>query len=282
MKFHPLFIALVVSLGGFLFGFDMGIISGVTEIAGPQFNLTDVQKGWVTSSPTFAAMFAMFAAGALSNMLGRKPLLVAIAILYAASAVWSALAGGYVSLFLARMIGGVAFGAALIIAPTYIAEISMAKNRGKLVSIQQLNIVLGFFAAFLSNWYLNGMSETGAGGITKDNVWRWMLGVEAFPAILYLLFLFLVPRSPRWLFTRGRTAEGHAVLQQMHGAEAGDEEAAAIRKSIDAAAGVVRDGYLELFNPKLGFVLMVGLLIGILQLVKGSLLTILKKTALLD
>ena len=265
MKFHQVFIALVVSLGGFLFGFDMGIISGVTEIAGPQFNLTDVQKGWVTSSPTFAAMFAMFAAGALSNMLGRKPLLVAIAILYAASAVWSALAGGYVSLFLARMIGGVAFGAALIIAPTYIAEISMAKNRGKLVSIQQLNIVLGFFAAFLSNWYLNGMSETGAGGITKDNVWRWMLGVEAFPAILYLLFLFLVPRSPRWLFTRGRTAEGHAVLQQMHGAEAGDEEAAAIRKSIDAAAGVVRDGYLELFNPKLGFVLMVGLLIGILQ-----------------
>ena len=129
MKFHPLFIALVVSLGGFLFGFDMGIISGVTEIAGPQFNLTDVQKGWVTSSPTFAAMFAMFAAGALSNMLGRKPLLVAIAILYAASAVWSALAGGYVSLFLARMIGGVAFGAALIIAPTYIAEISMEIGR---------------------------------------------------------------------------------------------------------------------------------------------------------
>lgn len=265
MKSHPLFIAVIVSLGGFLFGFDMGIISGVTEIAGPQFGLSDVQKGWVTSSPTFAAMFAMFAAGALSNSLGRKPLLVMIAILYAISAVWSACAGSYESLYIARMIGGVAFGAALVIAPTYIAEISLAKNRGKLVSIQQLNIVLGFFAAFLSNWQLNGMLNIGAGGITEENVWRWMLGVEALPAVLYLLFLCLVPRSPRWLFTRGRTAEGHAVLQQMHGTEAGDVEAAAVRKSIDEAAGAVHGGYMELFNPKLGFVLFVGLAIGILQ-----------------
>ena len=169
----------------------------------------------------------MPAAGALSNMLGRKPLFVAIAILYAASAVWSALAGGYVSLFLARMIGGVAFGAALIIAPTYIAEISMAKNRGKLVSIQQLNIVLGFFAAFLSNWYLNGMSETGAGGITKDNVWRWMLGQ------VFRRFSICSPVSgatKSTLVIRGRTAEGHAVLQQCTGLKPA-MESAAIRKA---------------------------------------------------
>ena len=136
----PLYFTLIVSLGGFLFGFDMGIISGVMDYAAPQLGLDDVQTGWVVSCPTFAAMFAMLAAGAISNQCGRKPLLVVIAILYATSALWSAYAETYVMLYLARMLGGVAFGAALIIAPTYIAEISKASNRGKLVSIQQLNI----------------------------------------------------------------------------------------------------------------------------------------------
>ena len=214
MKFHSLFIAFVVSLGGFLFGFDMGIISGVMDYAAPELGLDEVQTGWVVSCPTFAAMFAMLAAGAVSNQCGRKPLLVLIAILYAASALWSAYAETYVMLYLARMLGGVAFGAALIIAPTYIAEISKASNRGKLVSIQQLNIVIGFFAAFLCNWYLNRTFKAGADWLTEENVWRWMLGIEVVPAVLYFFFLLLVPSSPRWLFTRGRTAEGHAVLQQ--------------------------------------------------------------------
>ena len=99
MKFHSLFIAFVVSLGGFLFGFDMGIISGVMDYAGPQLGLNDVQTGWVVSCPTFAAMFAMLAAGAMSNQFGRKPLLVLIAILYAVSALWSAYAETYVMLY---------------------------------------------------------------------------------------------------------------------------------------------------------------------------------------
>ncbi len=265
MKFHSLFIAFVVSLGGFLFGFDMGIISGVMDYAGPQLALNDVQTGWVVSCPTFAAMFAMLAAGAMSNQFGRKPLLVLIAILYAVSALWSAYAETYVMLYLARMLGGVAFGAALIIAPTYIAEISKASNRGKLVSIQQLNIVIGFFAAFLCTWYLNRSLKEEVDWLTEQNVWRWMLGVEVVPAVLYFFFLLLVPPSPRWLFTRGRTAQGHAILQQLHGQEDGDAEAKAIKGSIEAQAGVIRGGYSELFNPKLGFVLFVGLAIGILQ-----------------
>ncbi|MDC0317297.1 MFS transporter [bacterium] len=265
MKFHSLFIAFVVSLGGFLFGFDMGIISGVMDYVGPQLSLDENQTGWVVSCPTFAAMFAMLAAGAVSNLCGRKPLLLAISVLYAASAFWSAYAETYVMLYLARMLGGVAFGAALIIAPTYIAEISKASNRGKLVSIQQLNIVIGFFAAFLCNWYLNLSFKAGVDWLTEENVWRWMLGIEVVPAVLYFFFLLLVPSSPRWLFTRGRTAEGHAILQQLHGQEEGDAEAKAIKDSIEAQAGVVQSGYVELFNPKLGFVLLVGLAIGILQ-----------------
>lgn len=265
MKSQSLFIAFVVSLGGFLFGFDMGIISGVMDYVGPELGLDENQKGWVVSCPTFSAMFAMLSAGAISNLCGRKPLLLLIAVLYAVSALWSAYADSYVTLYLARMLGGVAFGAALIIAPTYIAEISKASNRGKLVSIQQLNIVVGFFAAFLCNWYLNLSFKAGAEWLTEQNVWRWMLGIEVAPAVLYFFFLLFVPSSPRWLFTRGRTAEGQAILQKLHGQEEGEVEADAIRESIEAQAGVIKSSYVELLNPKLGFVLLVGLAIGILQ-----------------
>lgn len=155
MSKRTLFIAFVVSLGGFLFGFDAGIISGVMSYAGPQFDLNDTQIGWVVSSPSFSAMIAMLIAGRLSDRIGRKNILLVVAFLYAFSAISSAYATSYELLYITRMLGGLAFGTALILAPTYIAEISTAENRGKLVSIQQLNIVLGFFAAFLSNYYFN-------------------------------------------------------------------------------------------------------------------------------
>ena len=140
-----IFIAFVVSLGGFLFGFDAGIISGVMSYVNPEYNLDALQSGWVVSSPSFAAMFSMLLAGRLSDFFGRKKILLYVAISYVLSALLSAYSISYEMLYLARMLGGLAFGAALILAPTYIAEISTAKNRGKLVSIQQLNIVLGFF-----------------------------------------------------------------------------------------------------------------------------------------
>ena len=137
-------IAFVVSLGGFLFGFDAGIISGVMSYASPEFQLTELQEGWVVSSPSFAAMIAMLFSGRLSDVFGRKKILLIVAFLYALSALLSAIANSYEILYIARMIGGLAFGAALVLAPMYIAEISTSKNRGKLVAIQQLNIVLGF------------------------------------------------------------------------------------------------------------------------------------------
>jgi len=160
MTKKSLFIAYVVSLGGFLFGFDAGIISGVMSYVGPEFNLNDIQTGWVVSSPSFAAMIAMLISGKLSDQIGRKKILIFVAFLYAFSAIASANSFNYESLYISRMIGGLAFGAALILAPTYIAEISNSENRGKLVSIQQLNIVLGFFVAFLSNYYFNEINSS--------------------------------------------------------------------------------------------------------------------------
>ena len=217
MNTSTFFLALFVSLGGFLFGFDAGIISGVMEYFRPQFGLTDAQAGWVVSSPTFAATFAMLVAGRLADVVGRKPLLLVIAVLYTLSAVASAFAGSYDVMYVARMIGGVAFGAALIIAPTYIAEIATARNRGRLVSIQQLNIVLGFFAAFACNNLLHGLTKGDAPLLSEQVVWRWMLGLEAFPAVVYFICMLAVPESPRWLFTKNRAAEGQRVLARLHG-----------------------------------------------------------------
>ena len=210
--FATIFIALVVSLGGFLFGFDASVISGVTKYIKPEFGLSDLQLGWVVSAPTFSAMFAMLVAGPVSDQIGRKKVLIVVAFLYILSAIWSAYAGGYFDLVVARMIGGIAFGAALILAPIYIAEIAPADQRGRLVSIQQLNIVIGFSVAYFSNYWLQSSLE-GSSWLAETNVWRWMFGMESFPAILYFFALFLIPRSPRWLYTRDKTEEALKVLK---------------------------------------------------------------------
>ncbi len=264
-----LFVAFVVSLGGFLFGFDAGIISGVMTYATPEFNLEELQVGWVVSSPSFSAMVAMLIAGRLSDVIGRKKILIWVAISYALSALLSAYAISYTMLYLARMLGGFAFGAALILAPIYIAEISAAKNRGRLVSIQQLNIVLGFFAAFLSNYYFNEALTNASGFLTSDNVWRWMLGVEFFPALLYLILLFFVPKSPRWLATNGRLPEAKVILNELHGPENAKIEIDAIEKSISEDRNKEKVKILALFKPALRFTLFVGLTIGILQQITG-------------
>ena len=258
MTKKTLFIAFVVSLGGFLFGFDAGIISGVMSYAGPQFDLNDAQTGWVVSSPSFAAMIAMLIAGRLSDRIGRKKILLAVAFLYALSAITSAYAISYETLYIARMVGGLAFGAALILAPTYIAEISTAENRGKLVSIQQLNIVLGFFAAFLSNYYFNQYNVSGSEILSDETVWRWMLGVEFFPAIFYFGLLFFVPKSPRWLYTKNCVDQAKHVLERIHGSEQAKVEIHSIEKNIEESEVSKAVSIRELFAPALRFIMIVG------------------------
>lgn len=269
MNFSTIFIAFIVSLGGFLFGFDAGIISGVMEYAGPFFELNDAQNGWATSCPTFIAMFAMLIAGKLSDIVGRKPILIIVAFLYTLSALLSAYANSYEMLCVARMIGGFAFGAALILAPTYIAEIANADDRGKLVSIQQLNIVLGFFAAFLSNLIFNSWYKSGTDMLTDENVWRWMLGIELVPALLYLTLLVFVPRSPRWLYAKHRLEEGKKVLVRIHGEVLAEKEAAEIQSSLHMESTVEKASFIELFQPSLQTIVFVGVVIGILQQATG-------------
>ncbi len=265
-KNQGLFIATVVSLGGFLFGFDAGIISGVMNFASPYFGLTDSQDGSIVAAPTLAAMFAMLISGRLSDKIGRRIFLKVVAFLYAISAIWSAYAGSYETLYIARVLGGIGFGAALVIAPMYIAEISSAEKRGSLVSIQQLNIVLGFFAAFLCNAYLNYLNNDPSSGLTDDTVWRWMLGIEFVPAILYLGLLIFVPKSPRWLYVNGYKEEGEQVLTKLHGLESAKLEIEAIENSLKEDRS---DKIKELFKPALRYILLVGIAVGILQQITG-------------
>jgi sugar porter (SP) family MFS transporter len=262
-------ISLIVALGGFLFGFDAGIISGVMTFAGPEFNLTEIQSGWVVSSPSFAAMISMLFSGRLSDRIGRRKLLIIVALLYAVSAVFSATAVSYEMLYIARMIGGFAFGAALVLAPMYIAEISTAENRGKLVSLQQLNIVFGFFAAFLSNYFFNKYNTLDSNFLTDENVWRWMLGIELIPALLYFSLLFFVPKSPRWLYLKGKISEAKNVFINIYGNERGYLEIKSIEENSRADKNISKLKIKDLFNPSLRFILIVGLIVGVLQQITG-------------
>jgi SP family arabinose:H+ symporter-like MFS transporter len=264
-------IAFVVSLGGFLFGFDAGIISGVMSYAGPEFNLDEgsFAWGWVVSAPSWAAMLAMLFSGRLSDKIGRKKVLLFVAFLYAVSAVFSALATSYEMLYIARIIGGLAFGAALVLAPMYIAEISTPENRGKLVSLQQLNIVFGFFAAFLSNYFFNKYNTVDSTFLTDENVWRWMLGVELIPAIIYFVFLFFVPRSPRWLYLKNNFKDAKKVLNQIHGKERGSLESASIEESLNTDKNKAVLKIKDLLKPTLRFILVIGLVVGVLQQITG-------------
>ncbi|MDN5217106.1 sugar porter family MFS transporter [Fulvivirgaceae bacterium BMA12] len=264
---YSFFIALVVSLGGFLFGFDASVISGVIGFVSPQFNLNVIQQGWVVSSPSFAAMFAMLLSGTISDIIGRKKVLIYAAVLYAVSAVLSALAPNYQWLVTARMIGGIAFGAVLILAPLYIGEIAPSEKRGRLVSIQQLNIVLGFSASYFSNYFLLGLMDAAASPLDEFNVWRWMLGVESLPAILYLILLFFVPKSPRWLLNRGKEQEAQQVLNTIFGEERAQKEKEKIKQKLRDQNE--KTSLSTLFKPGMKIVMLLGITIGVVQQITG-------------
>jgi MFS family permease len=176
-------VALTVALGGFLMGFDASVISGVVTFIEPEFHLSKIELGWAVASLTLTATFAMMVSGPLSDRLGRRPVLGIAAVLFAISALASALAPTFVTLVAARMLGGFGVGAALIIAPMYIAEIAPAAMRGRMVSFNQLNIVVGISAAFFTNYLIlhfgsSDLAWAEALRLGEWN-WRWMLGVEA-------------------------------------------------------------------------------------------------------
>jgi sugar porter (SP) family MFS transporter len=270
---HIVLISLIVALGGFLMGFDASVISGVVKFIEPEFELTKLELGWAVSSLTLTATLAMMIAGPLSDRFGRKLVLSIAAVLYALSAIFSAIAPTFVFLVIARMLGGFGVGASLIIAPMYIAEIAPPKIRGTMVSFNQLNIVIGISAAFFTNYLILRLGQTDAEwvqwlGIDKYN-WRWMLGLEALPAVIYFLALFIVPRSPRWLMMKGMEDEALVIMKKAGGEELAHSELEAVKKSLEADQAKKKVHLKEVFNPALKTVLVIGIVIAVLQQITG-------------
>lgn len=266
-------VALTVAMGGFLMGFDASVISGVVKFIEPEFSLSKIELGWAVSSLTLTSTLAMMLSGPLSDRYGRRRLLFFAAILYAISAIWSALATSFITLVIARMIGGFGVGASLILAPMYIAEIAPAAVRGRMVSFNQLNIVLGISVAFFSNYLILKWGQSDAAwaatlGLGAYN-WRWMLGVETLPAAAYFIGLFFVPESPRWLLLAGRGDEARTILVKAVGETAAAAEIDEIRASLARDSHKEKAAIRELFAPAMKLVISIGVVIGVVQQITG-------------
>ena len=254
-------------------GFDASVISGVNKFIEIEFDLTKLQLGWAVSSLTLSATIAMLVAGPLSDRIGRKKVLTYAAILYAISAIGSAIAPSFNFLVVARMIGGLGVGASLIIAPMYIAEISPPAMRGRMVSFNQLNIVLGISVAFFTNYLILQLGQSDASWAQSlkfdEYNWRWMLGLETLPAVMYFLGLFFVPRSPRWLIMKGHFEEAKGILTRASNAEMAEASLAEVKSSLSANTKENKLPIGELFKPALRLVLTIGIVVAILQQITG-------------
>lgn len=256
-KWYTIRISMTVAMGGFLLGFDSALISGVVPFIKDIFELNEIMLGWSVSSMLFAVLFGNLSAGYLSDRFGRKNVLFIAALLFTISAVGSATATVFWFFVVSRMIGGLAIGLALLIAPMYIAEVAPANKRGRLVSINQLMIVIGISLAYFSNYFLLNIGEAN---------WRWMLGVETIPAMLYFVFLFFVPESPRWLAIKGKEDAALAILTRTNGSSTADKILLEIKESLKS---IQKPKLRELFVKRFRFVLFIGITLGILQQITG-------------
>jgi MFS family permease len=258
-KLYTVFISFIVALGGFLLGFDSAVISGAVGGISEYFIMTDWELGFSVGCVIFGAMAGNISAGPLSDKFGRKNILIVTAILFTVSALWSALATGYTEFVIARIIGGIGIGGAILIAPIYIAEVAPPKLRGSLVSLNQLNIVLGISVAYFSNYFLKDI---------EGESWRWMLGVEAIPAFIYFLALFTIPRSPRWLIQKLNLVEiAEAILIKIGGK---DYALSTIEEIQRGVAKKEKNGTLsQLFSNRLRNIMIIAFGIAFFQQITG-------------
>lgn len=196
------------ALGGLLFGFDTAVISGATQALQTRFSLGDAALGFTVASALIGTVIGSLVAGAPADRFGRRAVMVSVAVAYVISSLGTALAGNWPVLITFRFLGGLAIGAASVVTPIYIAEVSPARFRGRLVAMNQLNIVLGILIAFLSNYII-------AQALPPERAWRWMFGIVTVPSGLYLAVSLLLPESPRWLAIHGARANATATMTRL-------------------------------------------------------------------
>ncbi len=264
-------IASVAAMGGLLFGWDWVVIGGAKPFFQRYFNLTsEAQIGWANSCALIGCLVGALVAGMLSDRFGRKRLLIFAALLFAVTSVGNALATTFDVFIAWRMLGGVAIGLASNLSPLYIAEVAPAQIRGKLVSINQLTIVVGILLAQYINWYLVRELPAGASDQFIRNSWfgttgwRWMFGLTAIPSALFFLGMFFVPESPRWLAKAGRTDQAGDVLEKIGGRGYADAALGEIRNTL-ASEQSQRVRFEELLSPRMMKVLVLGVGLAVFQ-----------------
>ena len=275
-------ISLVATIGGFLFGFDSGVINGTVDGLKKAFNSDSVATGFNVASMLLGCGVGAFFAGTLADKIGRRAILIISAVLFIVSAWGSGIATGSAEFIIYRVLGGLAVGAASVIAPAYISEIAPARYRGTLTSIQQIAIISGLFFAFLSNYLIAGS----AGGSTQlfawgYEAWRWMFWVELAPAFLFLFALFVIPESPRFLVASGKNDQALGVLKRLMG-DGGQEKLREIQASL--AGDHHRPRLRDILDPKLGIrpIVWVGVWLAAFQQLVGINVVFYYGTAMLE
>ncbi|WP_270376227.1 sugar porter family MFS transporter, partial [Bacteroides ovatus] len=220
---YLIFLSVVAALGGFLFGYDTAVISGTIAQVTQLFQLDALQQGWYVGCALVGSIVGVLFAGILSDKLGRKLTMVISAVLFSTSALGCALSADFAQLVVYRIIGGVGIGVVSIVSPLYISELAVAQYRGRLVSLYQLAVTVGFLGAYLVNYQLLAWAESGTqlsvdwlNKIFITEVWRGMLGMETLPAILFFIIIFFIPESPRWLIVRGKELKAVNILEKIY------------------------------------------------------------------
>lgn len=265
-----IFLAFVAAIGGFLFGFDSGVINGTVDALQSAFNADAVGTGFNVASVLLGCAIGAFFAGTLADRYGRKPMMLATAILFIISAWGSGISGSSFEFVIYRLIGGFAVGAASILAPAYISEIAPAKIRGRLATLQQLMIVIGLFAAFMSNYWLVGLS----GGATDTHwwgfqTWQWMFWAEILPASIFLIVLLFIPESPRYLVAAGKSEQASSVLASISDPDAAITKVEDIKSTLREGSKPKLRDVISKYTGKVHALVWVGLGLAALQQFTG-------------
>lgn len=216
------FLSMVAAIGGFLFGYDTAVISGAVSLVTEQFDLTSIRSGWFVASALIGSIVGVLFAGRLSDVLGRKKTMIISALFFTVSAIGCALTPNFSQLIIYRIIGGIGIGVVSIVCPLYISEVAPSNYRGRMVSLYQLAITVGFLGAYLMNYFILDFSkgfsseEPMVQKVLGNEIWRGMLGAETLPAALYLAIIFFIPESPRWLLTRGREESARIIFRKIY------------------------------------------------------------------
>ncbi|MBS7562923.1 sugar porter family MFS transporter [Mucilaginibacter sp. Bleaf8] len=263
-------VCLVAALGGFLFGFDTAVISGTVSLVKHDFALNAVSEGWFVSCALLGCIVGVAFSGKLSDKYGRKIVLILSAVLFLASALGCMWSGSFNVLIIFRLVGGLGIGVASMVSPLYISEFSPARYRGMMVSLYQLALTIGIVLAYFSNaWLANHAADNHDAGsaqlILSAQVWRAMLGLGALPAAVFLVSLFLVPESPRWLLLKGEEQRAKLILTRIDGPLAATQEVEAFKAQADNDDTSLK----ELFKPVYRKALWIGLLLPFLSQVCG-------------